>query len=116
MSEPIRGQIYWVEWDIGVGSEQAGRRQGLIVQNDSYNMNKRYANTVVVALSKSGNQVHAHVKLEPDSSNGLRDTTYVKCEQLLTISKGRLGDLIGEVSGSALYRVDVALKKVLGIF
>src|SRR5579862_7740433 len=94
---PLRGQIYWVDWNPARGSEQAGRRPALVVQNDPFNRNTRYPNTIVVAVSTRGRDVPVHVMLEPTVENGLRERSYVKCEQVMTISKDRLEERIGTV-------------------
>src|SRR5579859_2704208 len=94
---PRRGQLCWVDWNPARGSEQAGRRPALIVQNDPFNRNERYPNTVVVAISTSGRSIPTHVGLESSEENGLRERSYVKCEQVVTISKDRLQDFIGTV-------------------
>ena len=117
-AEPMelqRGQIHWVDWNPARGSEQAGRRPALIVQNDPFNQNERYPNTVVVAISTSGRAVPTHVVLEPDAVNGLRDRSYVKCEQVVTISKERLQGFLGTVAAETMQHVDRALKRVLAL-
>lgn len=110
-----RGQIYWIDWSPARGSEQAGRRPAVIVQNDPFNQNERYPNTIVAAVSTSGRIVPTHVILEPDAQNGLRDRSYVKCEQLITISKDRLQALIGTADESVMRQVDRALKRALAL-
>ena len=115
MSDPIRGQIYWLNWEPGRGSEQTGRRPSLVVQNNPYNQASAYVNTIVVTISSKGRDIPTHVKLIPDSVNGLRETSYIKCEQLYTINKERLEDYIGEIGDDVLREVDNALKKVLGL-
>jgi mRNA interferase MazF len=114
-SELRRGQIYWIDWNPARGSEQAGYRPGLIVQNDPFNRNERYPNTVVVAISTSGRSVPSHVALDPNAVNGLRDRSYVKCEQLVTISKDRLREQIGALDDATMLQVDRALIRVLAL-
>lgn len=110
-----RGQIHWVDWNPARGSEQAGRRPALIVQNDPFNRNDRYPNTVVVAISTSGRAVLTHVVIEPSEENGLRERSYAKCEQLVTISKDRLQGLLGTADAVTMTQVDFALKRTLAL-
>ena len=110
-----RGQIYWVDWNPVRGSEQAGSRPALIVQNDPFNRNERYPNTIVAAISTSGRSVPTHVALEPDEHNGLRERSYVKCEQVVTISKDRLEGRIGVLDADTMAQVDRALKRVFAL-
>jgi mRNA interferase MazF len=110
-----RGEIYWLDWNPPRGSEQAGRRPGLIVQNDPFNTNARYPNTIVVALTTKGRNVPTHIAIDPSAANGLQQRSYVKCEQVMTVSKERLGGLIGELDAGEMARVSRALKRVLSL-
>ena len=47
--------------------------------------------------------------------NGLQVISYVKCEQIQTVSKDRLVQRIGELEPELMERVGVALKKVLSL-
>jgi len=110
-----RGEIYWLDWNPPRGSEQAGRRPALVVQNDPFNTNPRYPNTVVVALTTKGRDIPTHIIIEPSANNGLRERSYAKCEQLMTVSKDRLEELIGELDNAVMARVESALKRVLAL-
>src|SRR5947209_4071719 len=93
---PRRGQIWLVDWSPARGSEQMGRRPALIVQTDAANSNPRYPNTIVATVSTSGRNVASHVLLQPSPRNGLSAVSYVKWEQVLTISKDRLQGRLGQ--------------------
>jgi len=110
---PRRGQIWLVEWSPGRGSEQLGRRPALVVQTDMANTNPNYPNTIVCALTTKGRPVPTHVNLMPSPENGLAETSHVKCEQLLTISKERLIKLFGRANEADLRRVEAGLRSVL---
>ena len=110
-----RGQIYWVDWSPGRGSEQIGRRPALIVQADPINRSTRYTNTVVVAISTALHPVPTHVEIEPTEENGLTQKSYVLCEQIITITRVRLEDKIGVLDRDSLDMVDRALKRVLAL-
>lgn len=112
---PRRGEIWLVDWNPGRGSGQLGRRPALVIQTDAANSNPRYPNTIVLTLSTKGLPVATHVRLEPDSTNGLRETSWVKCEQALTISKERLLQKWGRVSPGDLARIEKSVMTALGI-
>lgn len=110
------GDIFIVDWNPGRGSEQTGERPALIVQNNTFNSNPNYPNTIVVAISKSGRDIPTHIKIQKDDENRLWEQfSYVKCEQLLTISKNRLLRKIGNISNEQLAEVSMSLKRVLSI-
>ena len=115
MTEIRRGQIWLVDWSPGRGSEQLGQRPALIIQTDAANTNPRYPNTIVLTLSTKGLPVTTHVLIEPDTANGLRKKSWVKCEQILTISKERLHQKWGHVSATILTKVETAAKTALGM-
>lgn len=110
-----RGQLHWVQWEPGRGSEQQGRRPALIVQADPMNQSRNYTNTIVVAISTSLRNVPTHVAVEPSEANGLPQRSSILCEQLLTISRERLDGLIGEVDADTLKQVNRALRRTLNL-
>ncbi len=113
MAEPTRGQIWLVDWSPGRGSEQLGLRPALVIQTDAANANPRYPNTIVVTISTKGAPVSSHIRIEPARENGLRELSYVKCEQVLTISKQRLDRCRGRISSEDLMRVEDGVRRVL---
>jgi len=117
MSRPDvrRGQLWLVDWSPGRGSEQLGKRPALVIQTDAANSNPRYPNTIVLTLSTKGLTVATHVQLNPDSQNGLRERSWVKCEQILTISKSRLITLWGTISAPDLGQVESATRTALAL-
>jgi len=108
-----RGEIWWVNWSPGRGSEQQGIRPALVIQTDAANLNPRYPNTIVVAISTKGKPVPFHVPADPSPGNGLKKKSYVKAEQLLTISKDRLVERIGLLEKELLVQVEEAIRLVL---
>lgn len=88
-------------------------RPGLIVQADAPNRNANYPNTIVVAVSRSGRAVPSHVELQPTQENGLSARSFAKCEQLQTISKERVGSLIGRLDSEQMRKVSVALRRMM---
>jgi mRNA interferase MazF len=110
-----RGEIWWVDWSPGRGSEQQGIRPALIVQTDAANLNPKYPNTIVVAISTKGKPVPFHIPVQPSSQNGLSKVSYIKTEQLLTISKERLIKRIGVLEREVMEQVEKAIKLVLDL-
>jgi len=119
LSEPAlplrRGQIYWIRWEPARGSEQRGRRPGLIVQADPINASTRYPNTIAVALTTVFHGVPTHVQVEPTQTNGLSQRSYVLCEHFMTISRERLDEYIGELDSATMAQVNRALKRALAL-
>lgn len=111
-----RGQIYWLNWSPGRGSEQAGRRPALVVQQNTASANPNYPLTIVAAVTTKGrDNVPSHVAIAPTPENGLTAPSYIKCEQVQTVSKERLEGLLGELTEGDMNRVSEALKKVFAL-
>jgi mRNA interferase MazF len=115
-TSPKRGDLFWVDWSPGRGSEQLGLRPSLIISTDAGNTNPVYPNVIVVCLTTSGrDDIATYVPVTPSKENGLKKRSHVKCEQILTISKERLYDRLGELSPSHMAQVDATIKKVLSL-
>lgn len=114
-SDIRRGDLYWLNWSPGRGSEQSGRRPALIIAADASNRNERYPLIIVATLSTVQREILTHIVLEPDAENGLSQRSSIKCEQLMTVDKDRLEDRIGRISTTDLSRVDSALKRALSL-
>ena len=79
-----RGDVYWVEFDPGAGSELAGVHPAVVVQNDVGN---RYGRTTVVAAitrTVPPKPFPFVVVVEPEES-GLPVRSAVNCAQVATI-------------------------------
>lgn len=111
-----RGELHWLDWSPGRGSEQTGLRPALIIQADAGNMNPRYNLTIVATVSTKGKlTIPTHVELTPSPGNGLREVSYVKAEQIMTVAKERLRSRIGSITQQDIGRVEVALKRSQGL-
>jgi len=111
-----RGELYWLDWSPGRGSEQTGLRPALIIQADAGNTNPHYNLTIVATVSTKGKAtIPTHVELKPSPENGLREVSYVKAEQIMTVAKERLRDRLGRVTQQDMGRVEAALKRSQGL-
>ena len=117
VSRPVRrGQVWWVEWNPGRGSEQLGRRPALIVQADFVNVLEEYHNTIVLAMSTKGrDDVPSHIRVDPSKLNGLSETAFVRCEQVQTISKTRLDGYVGQIEPRHMAAIEQVLRDLLGM-
>lgn len=110
-----RGEIWTVDWTPGRGSEQTGLRPALVIQTDAACRNPRYPNVIVLAVSTAGRNVPFHITMTPTEENGLRAPSFVKCEQILTISKDRLRERWGTVTEDDMSAIEEAVVLVLAL-
>jgi mRNA interferase MazF len=111
-SFPRRGEVWLVNWNPSRGSEQAGIRPALVIQNDIGN--EKAATTIVAAISGSLKIFPMNVAVVPPEG-GLTHPSIVKTSQILTISKDRLEKRLGRLNQSTMKEVDVAIKLSVGV-
>lgn len=112
---PRRGELYVVDWNPARGSEQAGRRPGLVVSND---LGNRSAPTVIVASITSRVSERRYpfqVRVPQAAGTGLTRDSTVNCAQFITISKDRLERYIGALPPELMRQVDAALRVALNL-
>ena len=61
------------------------------------------------------NWISDYIKVEPSEENGLKNVSYIKCEQILTVSKERLVEKIGVLEEKHRNKVEEGLKLVLNL-
>lgn len=109
-----RGDIYYVDLNPVIGSEQGGSRPVVVIQNNSGN---RHAPTLIVAMitsktSKNG-QLPTHYLLKENPA--LDEPSVVLLEQLRTIDKRRVREYLGRASKREMLAIDKALVKSLSL-
>lgn len=93
-----------------LGHEQGWERPALIVSSDEWN---RHASVLtVLPLTHTKHDLPTRVEIEPDSRNGLIDTSYARCEDIRSVSQRRLVRRVGIVD---LMVMD-SLRRVLRTF
>ncbi len=109
---PRRGEVWIVNWNPARGSEQAGKRPALIIQNDIGN--EKAPTTIVAAISSTVKIYPMNVKVRPPEG-GLKRSSIVKTSQILTVSKERLEKRLGRLSNELMGEVDSAIKLSLSL-
>src|ERR1700757_3699424 len=95
-SDPNRGDIWSINLDPTLGREQAGTRPALVVSVDKFNHGP--ADLVVVLPITSHDRKQAiHVPVQPPEG-GLSKLSFIKCDDIRSISKQRLKRFHGRVS------------------
>lgn len=111
-----RGQLYYADVEEQpIGSEQAGIRPVVILQN---NLGNSYSPTIIIAPITSKvtvkSKLPTHVELQPIKKR-LPKKSIILVEQIRTIDKSRLKYYIGTLNITELKAVDCALIIALDI-
>ena len=98
-------EVYYVDLGKGIGSVQAGLRPCVVVSNDTGNY---YATIVMVApiTSKQKHKLPTHV--EVGVKDGLKTSSTILLEQIMTISK----DQLQQYQCNLIHRADEIDKKI----
>ena len=111
----IKGEIWWADLPIPIGSGPGKRRPVLIIQNDLINQSN--INTVIIAaittnldLAKAAGNLLLEVK---DSK--LTKTSVVNFSQILTIDKNWLTECVCMLNKSIIKIINEKLKLVLDV-
>ncbi len=92
-----------------VGSEQSGRRPGIVVSNNLANQHSPVVEVVFLTTAHKG-RLPTHVKI--DSALG---PSISLCEQITSVDKSRFGDYIGCLTESEMASVESALAISIGL-
>ncbi len=87
----------------GGGYEQGGVRPGLVISNDRFNRTP-HTFCVLVPLTRTDRGIPSHLLIQPPEG-GLRDVSFVLCEQVKSLSVGRLHRRLGTVDAATVERV-----------
>ncbi len=114
MSKDVkRGEIYWVDWSPGRGSEQSGLRPALVIQNDTGN--KYSPTTIVASISTASERPYPFLVRLIAAESGLKRDSAVNLSQILTIDQTCLGDKCGKLDPAKMVEVDEAIKTSLAL-
>ena len=106
-----RGDVFLVSLDPVVESEVGKTRPVVVIQNDLAN---RSSQTVtIVPISSSMERVFPFQVRIPAGEGGLTRESKVLCEQIRTVSRQRLVQRLGHLSGERLSEIRTALERHL---
>ncbi|SDB45093.1 mRNA interferase MazF [Desulfonatronum thiosulfatophilum] len=111
MIQTLRGEIWLVDLNPTNGHEQSGQRPGLVISDDIFNTGPAEL-VVILPLTSKNKKIPLHEKIIPPEG-GLKEVSYVKCEDIRSVSKQRLLAKIGRVSNLSMNAVETKIKILL---
>ena len=104
-----RGDIFYADLRPVVGSEQGGIRPVIVLQNDAGN---KYSPTIIcAAITSKMNKAKLPTHVEIDAGKyQIVKNSVVLLEQIRTIDKQRLKDMVCHVDKKLMTKVDEALR------
>src|SRR5438128_10251828 len=108
MTKASRGEIWLVNLSLTKGREQAGTRPALVVSVDLFNHGAAEL-VVVIPITSKAKGIPLHVEVTPPEGD-LTMTSFVKCENVRSISTSRLVRRLGKVSSQTTDNVEDRLR------
>lgn len=111
--QPARREVWLVNLDPAKGREQAGRRPALILSVDQFNHGPAEL-VVVIPITSKAKGIPFHVSVNPPEG-GLSQLSFIKCEDVRSISKERLIQRLGVVIDQTMDEVEDRVRILLGL-
>jgi mRNA interferase MazF len=111
LPRPFRGDVWLIEFDPVRGHEQGGTRPGVVVSTDVFNRGPAELH-VVLPITRTFRRVRWRVEVQPPEG-GLRETSYIKCEDVRSLSMDRFLTRWGTLSQQTLTEVADRLRILL---
>ncbi|NER39092.1 MAG: type II toxin-antitoxin system PemK/MazF family toxin [Oscillatoria sp. SIO1A7] len=111
--KPLRGDIWLVDLNPARGHEQGGKRPCLVVSVDLFNSGPSEL-AVVLPVTTKDKGIPFHVEVNP-SEGGLREKSFIKCEDIRSISTERFVQRWGAVSTTTMMMVEERLRILLSL-
>ena len=108
-----RGDIFYADLGETVGSEQAGIRPVLVLQNDMGNV---HSPTLIVAgITSKIKKLYIPTHVLLGYGFGLTEESMVMLEQITTIDKQRIRGYVGTVDSITMNKIERAMQVSLGL-
>lgn len=111
--KPSRGEVWFLNLDPGRAREQVGSRPALVISVDAFNYGPADL-VVVLPVTSKAKGVPFHVAVAPPEG-GVRQPSFIKCEDVRSVSRARLLERWGTVTPDTLAAVEDRLRILMGL-
>lgn len=112
-ANPQRGELWRVNFDPTIGAEIQKTRPAVVISADGLGILPLRLVVPITGWQASFSPNIWHVKVEPDSRNGLAKTSAIDALQVRGVSILRFRDRIGRLSAETLEEVAAAIAAVV---
>jgi mRNA interferase MazF len=112
-STPSRGEVWLANFDPTKGREQAGTRPCLIFSVDPFNSGPLDL-IIAVPITSTQRGWATHVGIKPPEG-GLKNLSFIKCEDIRSMSRERLIKRLGLVSQKTMAETEERIRFILGL-
>ena len=110
-----RSEIWLINLEPTIGAEIRKKRPAIIVNDDELGILPLKVIVPITDWKDKFEVAEWMVKIEPDKNNNLIKVSSADCFQIRSLSQERLIKKIGYVDELIMYKISVALSKVLKI-
>jgi mRNA interferase MazF len=111
--QPLCGEVWLVDLNPVRGHEQAGRRPALIISVDLFNSGPAEL-VVALPITTKNKGIPFHVEIDPPEG-GVDEKSFIKCEDIRSVSKERLSANLGKVSQETMAAVQDRVRILLNL-
>lgn len=114
MSNPLRGEIWWVDFDPTVGAEIRKTRTAVVVSLDAIG---KLPLKIVVPITEWDSRYEKKpwlVRIPKSKSNGLTKESAADCYQVKSVSLKRFSNKLGCLTGAELDEICAAIQLCVG--
>jgi len=109
-----RQEIWFVNLNPhGSGREIHGKRPALVVSDDYFNESAADL-VMVLPITSTPRNIPSHIKIDPPEG-AVKKISFIKCDQIRTISKSRFIARIGTVSNETMAKIEDVLRILLSL-
>jgi mRNA interferase MazF len=112
-NQPLRGEVWLLDLNPVQGREQAGSRPALVISVDQFNRGPAEL-VVVLPITSRYKGIPLHVRLTPPEG-GVKRESFIKCEDVRSVSIERFTRRWGRVSTATLMAVEDRLRILMGL-
>jgi mRNA interferase MazF len=113
LPKPSRGEVWFLDLDPTRDREQSGSRPALVISVDAFNHGPADL-VVVLPVTSKAKGIPFHVALAPPEG-GIRQPSFIKCEDVRSVSRSRLRERWGTVAPRTLLAVEDRLRILMGL-